>query len=103
MVCKERKKWNSAVANRGWQLKGIKRNPDKGKCNLCLGEEDIKPLLLNCLETKKWRMKFLTKQFLSMNKEVAYRKRVRCLNKDQIRNLGRYLDRVQYRRFNKTK
>jgi len=37
-------------------------------------------------------MKFLSKKWLSMNTGVAYRKIVRCPNKDQIRNLGRYLD-----------
>jgi hypothetical protein len=38
-----------------------------------------------------------------MNKEVAYRKILRCTNKHQTRNLGRDLDKVKYKWFNKTK
>jgi hypothetical protein len=38
-----------------------------------------------------------------MNKEVAYRKILRCTNKDEIRILGKYLDKVKYKWFNKTK
>ena len=49
-------------------------------------------MLLDSLETRKWGMKFLSKKLLSMDTDVAYRKIVRCPNKDQIRNLGRYLD-----------
>jgi hypothetical protein len=42
-----------------WQLKGIRRNTDKGRCTLCLGEEDVKQILLACLENGSWRIKFL--------------------------------------------
>ena len=59
-------------------------------------------ILLDCLETRKWRMKFLNDKLLSMNKEVTYRKILRFTNKDQIRNLGRYLDKIGYRWFNRT-
>jgi hypothetical protein len=69
-----------------WHLKGIKRNTDEGRCLVCLVEDDIK--------SKKW---------LSMNTEVACRKIVRCPNKGQIRNLGRYVDKVKYKWFYKTK
>lgn len=37
-----------------------------------------------------------------MNKGIAYRKMLRCTNKDQIRNLGKYVDIVKYKRFIKT-
>jgi hypothetical protein len=87
-----------------WHLKGIRRETDEGRCILCLGEDDdIKPILFDCLETRKWGMKFLSKKWLSMNTEVAYRKIVRCPNKNQIRNLGGYLDKVKYKWFYKTK
>jgi hypothetical protein len=35
-----------------WQLKGVRRNADKGKCPLCLQEEDVKHILKECKETK---------------------------------------------------
>jgi hypothetical protein len=38
-----------------WQLKGVRRNADKGRCPLCLEEEDVKHILLECKETKHWR------------------------------------------------
>jgi len=41
--------------------------------------------------------------WLSMNKEIAYMKVLRCTNKDQIRNLGRYLDKIRYKWFIRTK
>ena len=33
-----------------WQLKGVRRNADKGRCPLCLQEEDVKRILLECKE-----------------------------------------------------
>jgi hypothetical protein len=44
-----------------WKLKRIGRNTDKGRWPLCLGEEDIKHILLSCSETINWRMEFLNK------------------------------------------
>jgi hypothetical protein len=41
-------------------------------------------------------MKFLDDGWLSINKEVADRKILRCSNKDQIRNSGRYLDKIKH-------
>jgi hypothetical protein len=35
-----------------WQLKGVRRNADKGRCPLCFEEEDVKHILLECKETK---------------------------------------------------
>jgi hypothetical protein len=67
------------------------------------GKEGVKQTLLDCLETRNSRMKFLNEKWLSMNKEVAYRTELRCTNKDQIRNLDRYLDEVKHKWFNKTK
>lgn len=37
-------------------------------------------------------MKFLNKKWLNMKKEVAYRKS--CTDNVQIRNVGRYLDKI---------
>jgi hypothetical protein len=38
-----------------------------------------------------------------MNREVAYRKMLGCANKHHVRNLGRYLEKVQCELFNETK
>jgi hypothetical protein len=59
--------------------------------------------LLNCLETENWRINLLNGKWLSMNRNVAYRKVLGCTDKDQIRNLGKYLDKIEYEGFNRTK
>jgi hypothetical protein len=73
-----------------WKLKGIGRNTDKGSCPLCLSTADVKQISLDYLETGNCKMKFLNEKWLNVNKEVAYRKILRCTNKDQVRNVGRY-------------
>jgi hypothetical protein len=35
-----------------WKLRGIGRGFERGRCPLCLGEEDAKHILLKCSETK---------------------------------------------------
>jgi hypothetical protein len=82
-------------------LKGVRQNTDKGRCPLCLDEEDVKHILLVCRDTRIWRLKLLNDMWLSINKVVACKKILRCKNKDQLRNLGKYLDIVKCRRFNK--
>jgi hypothetical protein len=39
-----------------WQLKGVRRNADKGRCPLCFQKEDAKYVLLECKETEHWRV-----------------------------------------------
>jgi hypothetical protein len=56
------------------QLKGVKQNIDKGRCPLCLGEEDAKHIVLDCKDTNHWRMKLIYHKRLNINKKVAYRK-----------------------------
>jgi hypothetical protein len=42
-----------------WKLKGIRKETGKGRCSLCLSEEDIKHILLDCTETVNWRKRFV--------------------------------------------
>jgi hypothetical protein len=58
MVFEEGKKWDSVVTGRDVVIKGIGRNTDKGACPLCLGEEDVKHILLHCWVSRNRRMKF---------------------------------------------
>jgi len=83
-----------------WQLKGITRNTVKRRYPLCLGEEDMKRVLLDFLKTRNWRRKFLNENSLSRNKYVAYRKTLRRTNKDQINlGIGLYLDKIECKWF----
>jgi hypothetical protein len=72
-----------------WQLKGVRRNVDKGRCPLCL-QEDVKHILLNCRETKHWRLKLIHDKWLNMNKKVTYRKIMKITNKAHLQHLGKY-------------
>jgi hypothetical protein len=36
-----------------WKLRGIRRGFERRRCALCLGEEDVKQILLKCSEPKK--------------------------------------------------
>jgi hypothetical protein len=51
-----------------WQLKGVRRNADKGRCPLCFEKENVKHILLDCKETKHWRLKLIHDERLNMNK-----------------------------------
>jgi hypothetical protein len=53
--------------------------------------------LMDCLGAANWRMKLLKGKWLSMNRDVVYRKVLSCTNKDPIRYLGRYFDKIKYK------
>ena len=48
-----------------------------------------------------WGTKFLSKKWLNMKEEVAYNKVLVCTNKALIMYAGRYLDKGEYRWFNR--
>jgi hypothetical protein len=78
-----------------WKLRGSRKGVEKGTCPLCLGKEDTKHILLECAETKNWRTEMLCKRWLDINEEVAYRKMLICTNKMMVKNMGKFLFRVQ--------
>jgi hypothetical protein len=51
-----------------WQLKGVRRKADKGRCPLYFEKEDVEHILLECKETKYWREKLIHNKWLNMNK-----------------------------------
>jgi hypothetical protein len=79
-----------------WKLRGIRRGLEKGTSPLCMGNEDVKHMLLSWPETKKWRMQFMSKKWLCINEELAHREVIKCTNKAHIINLGEYLDEVRH-------
>jgi hypothetical protein len=64
-------------------MRGVSGNTDEERCPLCLGEEEAEDILLDYWETINWRLKFLHDKWLNTNKKVAYRKMLRCTNKDK--------------------
>jgi hypothetical protein len=75
--------------------KKVTQNTDKRTHCSCLGEKDAKRTLLDVFGTTNWRLKFLNDKLLNVIKEAEYRKVLRLLDNDQVRNLGRYLDTVK--------
>ena len=65
-----------------WQLTGMRRNMDKGR--------RMPNTLMDYWKNRNWRLISLNEKWLNMNKEVAYGKILKCTNKDQTRNLGKY-------------
>jgi hypothetical protein len=82
------------------QLKGVRRNIEKERFSLGLGEDDVNHVL-DCEDTKHCRMKLIHDKWLKMNKEVAYRKMVKITNKAHIQNLGKHLDIEKIKLLNK--
>jgi hypothetical protein len=74
-----------------WKLRGIGRGFERGRCPLCLGEEDAKHILLKCSETKKWREECVNSKWLDINEDLAYKKIISCTNVNKIKFLGKYL------------
>jgi hypothetical protein len=52
-----------------WQLRGVRWNVDKGTCPFCLGENDVKHILLDCKDTKHWRLKLVHAKLFNMKTE----------------------------------
>jgi hypothetical protein len=84
MLFKKRKEWNSVANSRDMETKRVRRNADKGRCPLCLEEEDVKHILLECKETKYWREKLIHDKWLNMNREITYRKILKTTNRTHI-------------------
>jgi hypothetical protein len=74
-----------------WKLSGISRCFERGRCPLCLGEEDAKQILLKCSETITWREECVSSNWLNINEDIAYRKIISCTNVNKIISLGKYL------------
>jgi hypothetical protein len=68
-----------------------------------LEEENAKHILLDCRDTRNWRMKLINDKRLNMNKEVAYRKMFKNTTKKQVNNVGKYSDIVKSKWLNKIK
>jgi hypothetical protein len=64
----------------------------------------VKHILLECKETKHWRVKLIHDKWLNTNKEVACRKIVKITKKKvHLQNFAKYLDIVKNKWFNKIK
>jgi hypothetical protein len=75
-----------------WKLRVIRRCFERGRCFLCLGEEDAKHILLKCSETKMWGEEYVTSNWLNtwINDDLAYRQIISCTNVNKIKPLGKY-------------
>jgi hypothetical protein len=73
-----------------WKLRRFRRGFERGRCPLCLGEEDAKHILLKCSEREKSR-EGVNSNRLNVNEDLAYRKIISCTNVNKIKSLGTHL------------
>jgi hypothetical protein len=85
------------------KLRGSRKGVEKGTCPLCLGKEDTKHILLECLETNDWRMEMLCERWLDINEEMVYKKVLSCTKNMMVKNIGKFLFRVKCKREGKVK
>jgi hypothetical protein len=91
--------WKAGI----WKLRGIMRGFERGRCPLCLGEEDAKRIILKCLETKTWREDYVNRKWLNTNEDLAYKKIINCINVTRIKSLGKYLFKTKCKWENKVR
>jgi hypothetical protein len=73
----------------------------KGRCPLCSEDEDAIHILLKCSETRMWREQFLSRKGLMLNEWIAYKKIINRTNSIELRNIGIYLYKIEYKWENK--
>jgi hypothetical protein len=78
-----------------WKLRGMKKGFEKGRRPLCSKDEDAVHILLKCSETRKWREQILTRKWLIVNEEIAYKKITNCTNGVELEHVGNYLYKIR--------
>jgi hypothetical protein len=68
---------------------------------LCSEDENAIHILLKCLETRKWREEFLSRNWLILNEWIAYKKIINCINIIELRHKGSYLYKIKCKWENK--
>jgi hypothetical protein len=86
-----------------WKLRGIRKGLEIRRCPLCNGEEDAVHNILKCPETRRLREHLLSRSWQITNEELAYKKIINCTNTVELRNLGRYLYKIQCKWENRIK
>jgi hypothetical protein len=72
-------------------LRGTKKVLENVRCPLCNEEEDAMRILLKFPETRRLREHVLSRKWLKMNEEIAYKKSISCTTNLEIRNTSSYL------------
>jgi hypothetical protein len=78
-----------------WKLREMRKGSEIGRCHLCNGVEDTIYILSKCPETKMLREHLLSRKWQIVNEELAYKKIINCTNTAELRNLGRYLYKLE--------
>jgi hypothetical protein len=88
--------WKAGI----WKLRGIRRCFERGRCPLCLGEEDAKHIILKCFERRE---QYVNSNWLNINEDLAYKKIISCINVNRIKSLGKYLFKTKCKWENKVR
>jgi hypothetical protein len=73
-----------------WKLRGLRRELERGRYPLCLGEEDATHILLKRPQTLKWREELVCSKWLKINEVIVYNKVITCTNVAKIETTGKY-------------
>ena len=92
MLFEKRKEWNSAVISRDMANVGSKTELSQGKMPLVIRGRRCEIYILDCKETKHWRLKLIHDEWVNVNKEVAYGNIMKITNKTHLQSLWKYLD-----------
>jgi hypothetical protein len=84
-------------------LRTTKKGLESGRCPLCNEEVDAVHILLKRPETRKLREHLLSRKWLKINVEIAYKKSINCTNTLEVRNIGGYLYKIKYKWENRIK
>jgi hypothetical protein len=71
------------------KLRGTRKGLVTRRCPLCNGKKDAIHVLYP--ETKRLREHLMSRKWQIINEELAYKKIINCIHAIEIRNLGRYL------------
>ena len=93
--------WNNEVGEEEMVLRGGKELEGKRMRTLCLGEEDVKHIVLHCSETGNWRTEFLNRKWSIREKKWRVRRDyVLGLQTALVIDLGRQSDKITCKWFN---
>jgi hypothetical protein len=73
----------------------MRKGYEKGRRPLCTGEEDALHTLLKCSEARKRREQLMSRKWLIIKEEVAYKIIINCTNAVELRYIGKNLFKIR--------
>lgn len=65
----------------------MRKEFEKGRCPVCSEDVDVVHTILKCSEMRKWREKHLSREWLFVNEEIAYKKIKDCATAVELKKI----------------